>query len=324
MTTRIGSPETNTPSEVQHPEAHTSLSSLASLSSPLPTTTPALVGRGDLRLAAQSSEALRQGSAAFLAPDFKGLQTCGEPIHPGLPVPLYMSRVGIFYFGGLGACGSVSACPVCSWRVMRKRQRHLMDCYRTVSALGGSTLVFHLTAGYPGSMRVAEQRERLQAAYARFSSGNNSLGGRTGKKARVLGSFRSLEFKYDGQTARWNPHFHGAIFFTGDVPPEFSVWLTGRWSGSLEAVGLRGGEDTRPEEAGEESLPYICKPIWTDETEKTGDRLTPFQLLARAAGTGESRWISAYQEYANAMKGKRTTLFSRGLAEELGLAASKH
>ncbi len=199
-----------------------------------------------------------------------------------------------------------------------------MDCHRTVSALDGSTLVFHLTAGYPGDIRVAEQRERLQAAYAKFSGGNNSLGGRTGKRAGVLGSFRSLEFKYDAQTARWNPHFHGAAFFTGDIPPEFGAWLTGRWSRSLEAVGLSGGEDTRPGEAGEEGLSYICKPIWTDETEKTKDRLTPFQLLARAVETGESRWIDPYQEYANAMKGKRTTSFSRGLAEKLRLSERRH
>ena len=182
MTTRTTSPGINTSPEPQRSEQHLesctslssiALSSIASFASPVATTPPALVATGDRRTSVQSAEALRQGSAGFLAPDFKGLQTCGEPIHLGLPVPLYISRTGTFYFGGLRTCGSVTACPVCSWRIMRQRQRHLMDCHRTVSALDGSTLVFHLTAGYPGDIRVAEQRERLQAAYAKFSGGNN-------------------------------------------------------------------------------------------------------------------------------------------------------
>jgi hypothetical protein len=154
------------------------------------------------------------------------------------------------------------------------------------------------------------------------------------KRLGFVGTIRAVEVTW-GEANGWHPHNHVVMLFERQLTPEERQalwrWLHNRWRGVLLAKGLGSiteahGVDLRMV-TGEVLGEYLTKVEggWTAGLElargdaKGGKRggITPFELLAELALTGEVRWRQLWTEYEAATFGKVCIRWSPGLRDLL-------
>jgi hypothetical protein len=221
-------------------------------------------------------------------------------------------------------CGNVWCCPVCAAKVSEKRRGELESAITNHRAAGGVVLLVSFTVahGIGDDLPLLVQRFTAAERSMKQSGGYGRLKGRVG----LVGTVRALEVTY-GRTHGFHPHAHALYFVAADTDvTAFTAELFRLWQGAAERQGLTmngRGLDVRATVGAVGS--YVAK--WgaaaevTNASAKRGrvGGLTPWELLAHFAATGEVWARDRFRDYAGAFKGRHQLTYSHGLKAALGL-----
>lgn len=226
------------------------------------------------------------------------------------------------FFNGLVICGSVWVCPVCAAKISERRRQELKKAYDTHIAEGGKVALLTLTFSHFKKDRLKETLLKFGQASQKFWRGcsMDSIKDKLG----LIGKIRTFEVTYGSNG--FHPHTHTAIFYQNDIELKniesemFHLWHKACVKYGLSASVKHGLKL----EDGEKADAYLAKHgTWGLDQELTKshikkakkDSLSPFDFLRKFLEDeiGDWKYITLYQEYAEALKGKRQLLWSPGL-----------
>lgn len=245
------------------------------------------------------------------------------------------------HYKGLQTCGSVWLCPCCAAKIEERRRLEIVRVFDWADGEGLDsslhTNTFPHGIGDGLAPLLAKQADALR--YFR----DHRTYRKTMKDCGYVGMIRALELLHGDNG--WHPHTHELKFHRESLSQNDWDWirhqLVGPWRAACERVGLVPQEDPEnPTPAGQAFHRHALdikahftasnylnktddKKNWTPAhelakaTSKAGRRsgVHPFQLAVRGTGNDPALFV----EYANAMKGKRKLLFSRGLKKLAGI-----
>lgn len=256
----------------------------------------------------------------------KRLSECGYRANDEV-VSLKLSRRDKAAFvTGVMCCGSVWLCPNCALRISQQRKEELDGLLVAAKAAGKSIFLLTLTARHFRQDDVAVLRDQLRDALNHMRDGRAWRGlGVTGKGALAgAGTVTATE-----ATHGWNgfhPHFH-LIVIMAQPREEAERLLSGlraEWHRSLATVGLDANEHGFQLQDGSAAGTYVSKfgaaeemTLNTSKRGRKGSR-TPWQLLEDARD-GDAQAARAWVEYAEAFRGRRQLVWSKGLKAAYGI-----
>lgn len=247
---------------------------------------------------------------------------------------------------GVGTCGNVWTCPVCSSKVCEVRRQELSGALVEWTMRGGHAYLLTLTSPHTADDELADLVERQKKALQRFrnSRGFKAIVQQYGR----LGAIHASEVTWGANG--WHPHAHdlwlaraGLEDDTRTIRQLRGLWLRAqlraglvRSDGTLKPLrdAWRHGLDLR---GGQYAAEYIAKfghdSAWGLSSEVTrphakigvrkaatmGQHFTPFALLEYAQG-GDQAARDAFRAYAAVYTGRRMLVWSRGLKAALGIA----
>lgn len=240
---------------------------------------------------------------------------------------------GKAFFHGLGSCGDVHCCPVCSVKISEGRRQEVIQALRSHSEFGYISLFSTFTIRH-------SREDSLSANLTSFRNARSDL--IRSRKFRLIkeqinmsGYIRRLEVTW-GESNGWHPHDHEVwLIDKGSITPnellDIKVEVYKLWSYYCEKYGLDApsfehGFDLRWKDGdGSESVgAYLTK--WGHEltyghTKQANgeDRHTPFSFLHSLQVNYSPKLSSLFQEYARAFKGRAQLLWSRGLKDKFGI-----
>jgi hypothetical protein len=155
---------------------------------------------------------------------------------------------------------------------------------------------------------------------------------------RYVGAIRALDITW-GEAHGWHPHLHAVLLFeqplSDEERAELLAWIHAKWSKVCADKGFgivhpRYGVDLQAVRSASDVANYTAKVEggWGaglelargDLKRSRADKgMTPWEILAELAETGETRWAHLWLEYEAATKGKRAIVWGRGLQERLGV-----
>ena len=255
---------------------------------------------------------------------------CMKHIVPGRSTVdvMYSKRVKRAHLKGVMRCGSVWVCPVCSSTITERRRVELGEALARrpdlVPVLVTVTLQHH--RGDP----LAELVGDLNESWRRVKRGDPW--GRQVKRLGIRGYVSALEVTFGLQNG-WHPHKH-VLFLMERAPGEeelerFRGWLAerfgrflakvGRYSSPIHGIDIKLGDDQAADYVTKQGSSWGLDAELTKAPVKSGRSwggYSPFELLELYEGG--KRWAGAlFQEYADALKGRRQLVFSRGLRDYL-------
>jgi hypothetical protein len=266
---------------------------------------------------------------------------------------------GTAFYGGLQTCASVWCCPPCAAKISERRRAELQAAIAVWQAQGGVVWLLTLTHPHTAGDALAGLLDGEQKALHRFFA--CKAGMKLKDALGVAGHVRAWEVTHGRLRTKnngWHPHFH-VLLCLRSLPPlpmsdyqaqAFKVWeracaLAGL-SAPSEAHGasLDGGDDAAayvakmgleaPRENGAETAPTpessgAQVPRWgldcemtKGHTKRAKDGETPFDLLRAVLATKDPEAARLFSEFADAFRGKRQLVWSRGLRELLALGAA--
>lgn len=265
-----------------------------------------------------------------------------ERFHKCLKVPvseyvrvIHSETTKTAHWNGLSVCGSVWVCPVCGSKIMSERCQELlsgMEKFLREDRKQHEVLMLVLTHSHTRHDSLESLMDRKAKALTFF------FGHRSTREALKsighIGHVNSMEIttsKLNG----WHPHNHVLLFNTKKSDQaELKKILFPIWERACSLQGLSVNEDCFTIQGGNYSSSYVSKlhqemTLSNLKTASTasGSKIphyTPMQLLYTVQEYKElgrhSGWFErAYREYAEAMKGRKQLVYSRGLKDRLGL-----
>jgi len=233
---------------------------------------------------------------------------------------------------GVHRCGSGWSCVVCAPVIRQRRAGDIDQGVNGWLSKGGGAEFVTLTCSH-GVEDLLEPRLAAMAG-ALHSLLQGAAWERFKKRLGYVGSIRAIEVTW-GQENGWHPHNHVVLLFERPLTDwerqELWRWLHNRWSGVLLAKGLGSiteahGVDVR-QVTGEVLGEYLTKVDggWSTGLElargdvKRGKSagITPFELLADFAATGDLDSKRRWLEYEAATFGKRWLRWTPGLRARL-------
>lgn len=214
------------------------------------------------------------------------------------------------HYEGLQTCGSVWACPCCSFRISQTRKEEMNKLLRWARGQGLQLTMLTLTARHGrddaldellAGMKDAKQRWARHRAYRNL-------------KPKMVGSVTATEVT-GGGVHGWHPHFHVILVteWDTDLSPLRDAWLASLRGAGLEGTGA--GWDMR---SANETAKYIAKWGAAEELALSGEKkgrssMTPAQMLAASCDDGDRHAGMLWAEYASVFRGRRQLVWSRGL-----------
>ncbi|HEY6141664.1 MAG TPA: hypothetical protein VI670_28215 [Thermoanaerobaculia bacterium] len=259
---------------------------------------------------------------------------CGVCRRETAGVELKLGRTGVASFVGLVLCGSVWACPPCSYVICRKRAEELRTVLTRHAAIGGGDCMLTLTTPHDLGDALKPMRQQTARAWRFVCSGN------PWKRVRArygIQFVRGAEVTHGANG--WHPHLHVVLLTRRPLSDAQQRELEGffwrRWSRAitkphketgtqyrvpLEGVGARitrlGREDYLAKLGlGDEVASAVTK------SARPGHR-TAFQILYdiwRAKGANAAD-IALWREYVAEMQGAKQLTWSAGLRKRYALA----
>jgi hypothetical protein len=232
-------------------------------------------------------------------------------------------------YANLQTCASVWACPCCAAKISEHRRGDLVRLVEAHRATGGAVVL--VTRTFPHSLTDSLTGLLGKLAYAENKYRQGNPWKRIVARFGIVGTVRAVECTYGANG--WHPHIHELVFLKAPVSnPDLQDALYGRWLSAATRAGfpppsVEHGLDVRD---GEYAAAYASK--WGMESELTkwhvkkgkAESLTPFDLLRIALQDDEAAAVSAarrlFLEYAEAFKGKRQLVYSKGLRDLYDLA----
>lgn len=268
----------------------------------------------------------------------------GNPTGPRAPEVRLAG--GVAHYAGVGRCGSVWACPVCSPKIRHGRAQeadqmmqswlglHWGDgrsCDLSDRGPTGQVLFLTLTLPHDFGEACADLLTTIKLGWRAVFSGRRWQEDK--ERFRVAHYIRAIDITY-GRNG-WHPHFHVALFV--EVPlsasqiSELADRIYGRYADAVEKRGHRRpsrkhGIDLEPARCASDLSRYLAKV----EGVRSGTRIalelmrgdlkegriggrTPFEILASAAATGDAEDLAGWHEWEKATKGSHFMQCSRGL-----------
>lgn len=244
---------------------------------------------------------------------------------------------GVYYqdtnkggFSNLMCCGSVWTCPFCAPKITEQRRQELTDGVNGWQDGGGVVGMLTLTIRHREGERCKVVLAGLLEAAQKFWRYRAGVALRVG--FGIVGRVRSLEVTHGGNG--WHAHLHVLVFLQSEPGPDeaeaFRAGAAAHWSHVLGKDGryasARHGVDFRLGDA--DISDYVTKygSDWSVAHElakshvKTGKKggRTPFMMLADNQ-LGDQEAGRLFVEYAEAFKGKRQLVWSKGSRDLLGL-----
>lgn len=234
------------------------------------------------------------------------------------------------HFSNVSTCSNVHSCPVCSSYIAARRCDEIRLGMKNHFAMhpAGSVSMMVLTHSHTRHDVLKDTLDKLKKAMEIFQ-GERSVKN-TFKKYGMIGKIRAFEITYSKLNG-WHPHFHILWFSSQKVDIEtFRDALSPYWIKSLEAVGLSGsGERALNVYGGQYASQYVTK--LAEEISLSQSKLgnftgsiphyTPFQLLDYVhmnEGKTDTSWAkTAFYEYSETMRGRKSLVWSRGLKDLL-------
>lgn len=263
--------------------------------------------------------------------DSKRFKACGRtPVNCG-GVMLRMTstkdgaRAGL---AGLSTCGSVWLCPVCSAKVAAQRADEVTSVIKGGIKAGLSAYMLTLTLRHDKAHTLDQVQKAVNSGWRAITSG------RTGQSLKadygLKGWLKAVEITWSPANG-WHVHLHVLVFLepsNGSVESLkltiWKAWKRGIGKHDMNAHANAGGLDFQPVLDDSQALGYyLTKQARSAAQEAVmgstklaqGKNLTPFQLGAYAAKTGDMDALEAWQEYAQYTHGKKQLTWSRGLRE---------
>lgn len=249
-------------------------------------------------------------------------------------------RLGVPYgahFKGLMTCGNVWLCAVCEAKISERRQAELQTAIALAEAEGLQVWLATYTFSHGRFDVLKDSLHKLAEARKRLKAGQPYE--RIRRDFGIVGTVQAFEITH-GPRHGWHPHIHELIFVRGDADlAEFKERMFERWRLGCLRAGLgepsrRHGFDVRD---GKAAAGYVAKGIgsenWGLAHEMTkanakvgrGGNRSPAQLLDCCADPdsspehvkeAERLWV----EYAEATKGRRQLVWSKGLKDRFAIA----
>lgn len=236
------------------------------------------------------------------------------------------------YYSGLMVCGMVWVCSICAARITEERRQELT---RALEVTGFTPYLVTYTLRHKRKDRLTDLVNSTLIAFRAMKSGKawQYLKDDYG----WVGSIKSLEVTHGDNG--WHPHQHELVLLDEPLSKSSQKGLLSdlrlKWDGVLRKRGFDAswdhGVDLRA--TSQDVQDYVAKwghqPIvtgWGMEHEltkqpvkrgKQGGR-TPAQLLSDY-GVGDLGAAHIWREYAEAFKGKKQLVWSKGLRGILGM-----
>ena len=254
----------------------------------------------------------------------------------GRPEVWYSPAAERAHYKKLMVCGDLWTCPVCASKITERRRQELDQA---IKGWGGSVFLVTFTLQHGREDSIGSLVENLNQAYRGIKSGRAWQEFEC--KYQLVGSVASLELTVSN-AAGWHPHKH-VLFFSSLKPGDLDenriqAWLSERFTSKMQeqgryvsaVYGVRVEKAVDAQAGGDEALKaYVAKwglgaelakgPVKAAAAENGVLHYSPFQLL-ELAGMGDKQAEAWFVEYAEAMKGRKQLVWSRGLRERLGLA----
>ena len=269
----------------------------------------------------------------------------GHRVYTCQKVPSYSVQQGISqrgisknedgkaFFHGLGSCGDVHACPVCSVKISEGRRQEVVHALRSHSESGYISLFSTFTIRHSRNDSLSDNLTAFRNARSDLIRSQKF---RKIKQAiSMSGYIRRLEVTW-GESNGWHPHDHEVWLIDKESITEmellslkmqvFKLWAYYCQKYGLEAPSFEHGFDLRWKEGdGSDSVgAYLTK--WGHELtyghtkEANGvERYTPFSMLNKLKEEYSPKFAALYEEYARAFKGRAQLLWSRGLKDKYGV-----
>ena len=269
------------------------------------------------------------------------LRYCGRRIrrdHPG-DVPVVHHPGGYAYTTGLQTCGSVWACPACSYKVRKKRALEIAFVIAAHKAAGGSILYLTLTVSHQQGEALDDLWTLVQDGWAYCRSGAKWK--RFKERHGIDGYIRNLEVTHG--PSGWHPHLHVLVFVDHEVDPYeiggtmglVARYFRKQWITFMETrhgrnVSAEFGVDLRLVKADDaEGVGMYCTKagyemaLADSKVGRAEGNRHPFAIARDAATTGDVADINLYREWIVSSHGRRSITWSKELRAKYGLGKEK-
>lgn len=224
------------------------------------------------------------------------------------------------HFAGLQVCSSVWACPVCAAKISERRRSELLHAMNLHESSGGQVLLLTLTNPHTITDDLPAMLKAQAKAMSRFSG--TKAAQRLWSSIDCVGTVRACEVTHGANG--WHPHFHLLLFVRSglDLLELQSSFYT-LWENCCRLAGLPKPSEQHGVKLddGKQAARYVTKGLWGLDSEmtkghikkaKSGGR-SPFDLLRSYLSDSDKQAAALFVEYANAFKGKRQLVWSKGL-----------
>lgn len=235
---------------------------------------------------------------------------------------LYNEKRGKAHYGNLQRCGSVWTCPICAAKITEGRREEVKTGFKNWHDKGG----YIVMATFTNRHHIGDNLEDLL-------SGQKKAFKKFWEKTKLTTHLKHLGYK--GRLVAtevthgvngWHPHYHAIMFFEHEVSPEEIQTLLGlEWQDACKKSGMKipsldNGVLVHDAAYADR---YVTK--WGLEEEITKGHvkkgregsLTPFDILRQSED--DPYYGKLFRQYADAFKGKRQLVWSKGLKEMLGI-----
>lgn len=235
---------------------------------------------------------------------------------------LYNEQRERAHYGNLQRCGSVWTCPICAAQITEGRREEVKLAFKNWRDDGGYIVMATFTNRHHVGDNLAELLDGQKKALKRFWEKTKLV--KTLKDLGYVGRLVATEVTY-GKNG-WHPHYHMIMFFNDVVDVvELQELLGLEWQAACKKTGMKIPtlENGVQVQDGAKADKYVSK--WGIEEEITkghvkkgrDNSLTPFDLLRFSEDDAE--YTKLFRQYADAFKGRRQLIWSRGLKDLLGI-----
>lgn len=236
---------------------------------------------------------------------------------------------------GLQTCKNLWNCPVCSNRRAWNRRQDLQVLVEYAQRTGLTLVMLTLTSSHDLETSLHQQKRMMKKAKASLTT---RAGFKNGLGRHLVGSVTATEVTH-GERSGWHLHFHYILLldlrYLPPIEREPEAQRLGEmawpaWEGAATRAGLYVSRRAWSVEVGEAVARYPADTEkaeggWTLADEATrgmakgGAGRQPFELLRLSCDDGDTWARDLFIEYTKAMQSVRALVWSRGLAELVGL-----
>lgn len=225
---------------------------------------------------------------------------------------------GTCHYEGLQTCASVWACPVCAAKISERRMQEVKQAIDAHVSAGGGVLMVTYTFPHSRNDDLPDLLGCLSLAIRKMKARRDYKAMRD--FAAQVGTIRALEVTHGGNG--WHPHIH-ELWLVDRVPADldcFTSKLFDSWARACELSDLprpsvEHGVNVRVCNDSDVAAAYVAKEMTKSHSKRgRSGNYTAFDLL-RAVADGDMSKAPLFVEYANAFKGSRQLVWSRGLKE---------